>query len=80
MLELLLPTLLLTTMLNSDSDKPKKDEFPNFPKSEYKICSLEEYEKLPMENTKKDHNWRWKNNETSSVNKCWNSSEYNCSR
>ncbi|WP_429951682.1 hypothetical protein [Enterococcus sp. AZ101] len=56
MLELLLPTLLLTTMFNSDSDKPKKDEFPNFPKSEYKICSLEEYEKLPMENTKKDHN------------------------
>lgn len=54
MLELLLPTLLLTTMFNYDSDEPGKYEFPNFPKAEYKICSLEELKKIPIENTKKD--------------------------
>lgn len=54
MLALLFPTLLLATMFINDSNKTGKGQFPNFPKAEYKICSLEELEKIPIENTTKD--------------------------
>ncbi|MBO0441511.1 hypothetical protein [Candidatus Enterococcus ikei] len=52
MFELLLPTLLLTSMFNHDSEKSEKYQFPNFPKAEYKVCNLDELDRIPIENTK----------------------------
>ena len=52
MFELLLPTLFLTNMFNYALDESGKEQFPNFPKAEYKVCTLDELERIPIENTK----------------------------